>query len=169
MSDNQRRLVAWIAIVSICAVLLLVWSRVGRDSRWVEAGSLDDLKTDGVSYLSGQQVFVVSDGDSVVALLADAHHTDGERVLYCRSSGWFEGQHGEQFDGLGHYMLGPAESGLTRVAVRVAEGEVEVNPQEVIETLPRGGDLRNTTPPVGPFCNGDGVPPTEMTPGFTGS
>jgi hypothetical protein len=59
----------------------------------------------GVRYLVDEQIFVVADGDSVIALLAAAPHIEGVRVLFSRSSGWFQGQHGEKFDRRGHYML----------------------------------------------------------------
>ena len=90
---------------------------------------------------------------------------EGERVLYCPSTGWFEGQHGEKFDSLGYYQLGPARSGLTQVALRVTDDHVQVDPATMLDTPPRGDG--ESDPPEGPFCNADGATTVEVEPGFT--
>jgi Rieske Fe-S protein len=85
-----------------------------------------------------------------IALLARSTHL-GERVIYCRSSGWFEDPaHGTKFDRLGNYELGPAPRGLDRLATLVQDGVVWVNPNEVTLGPARGShDIK----PNGPFCS----------------
>jgi hypothetical protein len=77
----------------------------------------------------------------------------GERIVYCRSSGWFEDRaHGAMFDRLGNYVLGPADRGLDRLVTLVQEGVVWVNPNEITLGSARGS--YNGKPPAGPFCSG---------------
>jgi hypothetical protein len=167
MGGHRRRVnvlaIASTAAAVALAVVLIVQMRA---SPWKSAGSLSELQADGVRYLIDEHLFVVWDGDSAIALLDGAQHIDDERVLYCPSSGWFQGQHGEMFDRYGFYALGPGSSGLTRVAVRVSDESVEVNPEEIIGTPPRGahaGHDRDRT--NGPFCRSD--PLQEVEPGIT--
>lgn len=62
-------------------------------------------------------------------------------------------------------MLGPAASGLTRIALRITDGHVEINPDDVLGPIPKDNP-RNGVPPVGPFCSED--PLEEVEPGFAG-
>jgi hypothetical protein len=56
----------------------------------------------------------------------------GERVVYCPSSMWFDDSaHGDKFDRLGNYVLGPAPGGLDRLATLVQDGVVWVNPNDI--------------------------------------
>jgi len=154
-----------IALIGVAALVATVLLFTANDGPWVDAGSLARLREEGVVYLAAEEVFVVASGDSFVALSAAAPHMEGERVLYCPSTGWFEGQHGEKFDSLGYYQLGPARSGLTRVALRVTDDHVQVNPATTLDTPPRGEG--KSDPPDGPSCDGDGETPAEVEPGFT--
>jgi Rieske Fe-S protein len=93
---------------------------------------------------------VVDPPGTPIALLALSTHL-GEKVIYCRSSGWFEDPaHGTKFDRLGNYGLGPAPRGLDRLATLVQDGVVWVNPNEVTLGPPRG---RHDIRPTGPFCS----------------
>jgi nitrite reductase/ring-hydroxylating ferredoxin subunit len=152
VSGRARVVFFSVAMLLVAGSGLFVWVQRGASDAWVAAGSLADVQTDGVNYLPDERLFVVSAGDSVLALSALVPHRDdlGERVLYCERSGWFQGAHGEAFDRLGEYAFGPARTGLTRLAVRVVDGDIEVDPSTVVGT-PARGDARPQQP-VGPFC-----------------
>ncbi len=139
-----------------------------RDRGWVTAGTLQALDRKGVFYLPDQRIFVVANGGHPVALSAVSPHL-GERLLFCRSSGWFVDVHGDQFDHLGTYALGPAPRGMDRVAVRVEGDLVQVQPGAVTPGLPRGAG--KPEPPSGPFCSESTTfgPFTEGPAGFVAS
>ena len=125
---------------------------------WVRVGSIQDVRSQGVVSLPNVPAYVVVDPPgSPIALLARSTHL-GERVIYCRSSGWFEDlAHGTLFDRLGHYGSGPAPRGLDRLATVVQDGVVWVNPNEVTPGPPRGShDIK----PTGEFCINSTAPST---------
>lgn len=128
--------------------------------------SHDELLSRRVVYVEDAKIFVVANGDDVVALRSQAPHVPEDHVLFCPTSGWFEGHHGERFDALGRYALGPASEGLTRVAVRVDDAAVQIDPSANLGAPPRGAD---TDPPEGPFCSGDGELVPGSTPGYAAS
>ena len=118
---------------------------------WVRVGSIQDVRSQEVISLPEVPAYVVVDPPrSSIALLARSTHL-GEKVIYCRSSGWFEDPaHDTKFDRLGNYELGPAPRGLDRLATLVQDGVVWVNPDEVTLGAPRGShDIK----PTGPFCS----------------
>lgn len=117
-------------------------------------------------YVEDAKVFVVARGSDLVALRSQAPHVPDDHVLFCPTSGWFEGRHGERFDALGRYTLGPASEGLTQVAVRVDDGTVQIDPSVILGADPRGVD---TDPPAGPFCSGDGELVAGSAPGYAAS
>jgi nitrite reductase/ring-hydroxylating ferredoxin subunit len=159
-----RTIVVTLAVIVGLLAVLVVVRRSSSVSPWVDVGSLDELGRARVTYVEDSDVFVVVDSGDVVAFRAQAPHVDDDRVLYCPSSGWFEGKHGEKFDGLGRYTMGPSSGGLPRVAVRVDGDTVQVDPSAPTETPPRGAP---TTKPAGPFCWGEATaPPAETRPGF---
>jgi Rieske Fe-S protein len=147
-------LVIGVATVSLLLGLAFVRSLVAERSPgpgWVRVGSIQDVRSQGVVPLPEVPAFVVVDPPRTpIALLARSTHL-GERVIYCRSSGWFEDPaHGTKFDRLGNYELGPAPRGLDRLATLVQDGVVWVNPNEVTLGPPRGWrDIK----PTGPFCS----------------
>lgn len=171
MGDRVRPRQAWARHVAMvvaaagAAYLVANQLNAGREDPWVSAGSVAEVRAKQVVYLQEQGVFVVARGDRFLGLLDDPDHVEGDRVLYCRSSGWFqEPRHGEKFDGRGIYADGPAASDLDLVAVRVREGEVQVNPGVVTARTDRGsGEIEE---PRGPFCDGQTV---EAPPGFFAS
>jgi Rieske Fe-S protein len=118
---------------------------------WVRVGSIQDVRSQGVVLLPEVPAYVVVDPPrSPITLLARSTHL-GERVIYCRSSGWFEDPaHGTKFDRLGNYGFGPAPRGLDRLATLVQDGVVRVNPNEVTPGPPRGSQ---GIKPTGPFCS----------------
>ena len=159
-----RTIVVATAVFAASIAALVVVRRSSSVSPWLDIASVEQLRRERLMYLEEAEVFVAMSGDDVVAFRAQAPHVDDDRVLYCPSSGWFEGKHGEKFDGLGRYALGPSSGGLPRVAARVDGDTVQVDPTVPIETPPRGAP---TTKPVGPFCWNDGrVAPPETRPGF---
>jgi Rieske Fe-S protein len=118
---------------------------------WMRVGTIQDVRSQRVVSLPEVPAYVVVDPPGTpIALLALSTHL-GEKVIYCRSSGWFEDPaHGTTFDRLGNYGLGPAPRGLDRLATLVQDGVVWVNPNEVTLGPPRGThDIR----PTGPFCS----------------
>jgi len=143
-----------VVAVSLLLGLAVVRSLVAEPSPgagWVRVGSIQDVRSQGVVPLPEVPAFVVVDPPRTpIALLARSTHL-GERVIYCRSSGWFEDPaHGTKFDRLGNYELGPAPRGLDRLATLVQDGDVWVNPNEVTLGPPRGShDIK----PTGPFCS----------------
>jgi Rieske Fe-S protein len=147
-------LVIGVVAVSLLLGLAVVRSLVSERSPgpgWVRVGSIQDVRSQGVVPLPEVPAYVVIDPPRApIALLARSTHL-GERVTYCRSSGWFEDPaHGTKFDRLGNYELGPAPRGLDRLATLVQDGVVWVNPNEVTLGPPRGShDIQ----PTGPFCS----------------
>jgi hypothetical protein len=117
---------------------------------WVRVGSIQDVRAQGVVSLPQVPAYVVVDPPRTpIALLARSTHL-GERVIYCRSSGWFEDPaHGTKFDRLGDYGFDPAPRGLDRLAILAQNGVVWVNPNKVTLGPPRGSHLK----PTGPFCS----------------
>ena len=99
----------------------------------------------------------------VIALRGQAPHVPDDLVLFCPTSGWFEGRHGEKFDALGRYALGPASSGLTRVGVRIDGETVQIAPSVVLGAPARD---ERPYPPEGPFCSGSGELLPGPTPGY---
>lgn len=149
---------AKVFLAAAAAYVIANQLNAGREDPWVSAGSVEEVRAKEVVYLVGQGVFVVAGGDTFLGLLDDPDHVDGDRVLYCRSSGWFEDpRHGEKFDGRGIYADGPAASDLDLVAVRVEDGEVLVNPGVVTARTERGSERLED--PAGPFCVGAEGPP----------
>jgi hypothetical protein len=145
-------LVAAFAILVALAIARFSTSDNLPDAGWVRVGSIQDVRSQGVVLLPEVPAYVVVDPPRTpMALLARSPHL-GERVVYCPSSMWFEDPaHGDKFDRLGNYVLGPAPRGLDRLATLVQDGVVWVNPNEITLGPPRGPhDIR----PAGPFCSG---------------
>lgn len=153
-SRGGSLLVACVVAVSLLLGLAAVrfltaeWS---PGDGWVRVGSIQDVRSRGVVPVPEVPAYVVVDPPRIpIALLALSTHL-GERVVYCRSSGWFEDpSHGTKFDRLGNYELGPAPRGLDRLATLVQDGILWVNPNEVTPGPPRGS---HASKPAGPFCS----------------
>ena len=153
-SRGRSLLVTCLVAVSLLlglAVFRFLVAEWSPGAGWVRVGSIQDVRSRGVVPLPEVPAYVVVDPPRTpIALLARSTHL-GERVIYCRSSGWFEDPaHGTKFDRLGNYELGPAPRGLDRLATLVQDGVVWVNPNEVTLGPPRGShDIK----PTGPFCS----------------
>ena len=153
-SRRGSLLVIGVVAVSLLLGLAVVRSLVAEPSPgagWVRVGSIQDVRFLGVVPLPEIPAYVVVNPPRTpIALLARSTHL-GERLIYCRSSGWFEDPaHGTKFDRLGNYELGPAPRGLDRLATLVQDDVVWVNPNEVTLGPPRGS---HHTKPTGPFCS----------------
>jgi len=85
-------------------------------------GAIQEVRAEGVMPLPGVPAYVVADPPRTpITFLAQSPHL-GERITYCRSSGWFEDPaHGAKFDRQGNYVLGPADRGLDRRVTLVQE------------------------------------------------
>jgi hypothetical protein len=157
---------AWLAAILVAAGWTGADEAARRDPAmpWLDAGTVEEIRSSGVVYVRDGNAFVVANRDTFIGLSDVAQHLPRERVLYCPTSGWFVGLHGEMFDRLGNYALGPASSGLMRLEVRVVDDRVEVNPERALGAPERGSvepERRS-----GPFCGGDGEPLRETQPGF---
>jgi hypothetical protein len=168
-SRRVRAAVVGIAVAILgvgLSLALLSGGLIGPEA--TAAAALRAVDMSGVKYFPDEQVFVVANGSEPVALSAiiPGDSKVPERVLYCPTSGWFEGPHGEMFDRLGNYALGPAESGLMRVAVELSGDQVIVDPSHTLGAPPRFVDdptVPEPPPPLGPFC---ADPHVETQPGF---
>ena len=127
---------------------------------WRTVVTTDALERAGVAYIRGAGVFVVATDRGPVALSAESPHLD-HALQFCRSSETFIGTHGEVFDRRGFYVDGPAPRGMDRVAVREAEGVVQVDADEVTPGPPRGAGP--AAEPAGPQCD---LPGPEAPAGF---
>lgn len=136
------------------AVVRLSRSDGSPGAGWVRVGSVEDVRAQGVVFLPELPGYVVAEPPRTPITLLARSPQLGERIVYCRSSGWFEDPlHGSKFDRLGNYALGPAPRGLDRFATIVRDGVVWVNPSEITLGPPRGGHVSK---PAGPFCTARG-------------
>lgn len=148
-------LVSLVAVLGVLVGFAIIGSSTSDDSPglgWVRVGPMQDDRSQGAVLLSEVPAYVVADPPRTpVTFLARSPHL-GERVVYCPSSMWFEDPaHGDNFDRLGNYVLGPAPRGLDRLATLVQDGVVWVNPTEITLGPPRGP---HDMEPAGPFCSG---------------
>lgn len=155
-ADRRGGHTGWLVVVGIlgaltvAAVLIAVRHTDSPGPEWVRAGTVSDLEREHVVYLSDAQVFVIDGPSGPVALSALDPHL-GERIIFCRSSGWFEEpQHGSKYDGSGFYALGPSPRGMDRVGVRVVDGDVWVDPVRMTPGPPRNAEEPEAR--LGPFC-----------------
>jgi hypothetical protein len=152
-----RLVVAGIGLVVLGVVVASIAVGVPRrtlGTPWVRGAAVSTIRARGPVYVRDADAYLVAARpQSVIALVARSPQM-GEPVRYCASSGWFEDPaHGSKFDGLGRYALGPAPHGLDRLAVRLVDGVVWVDPAAVSTGPPRG---TATIPPSGRFCVGAG-------------
>jgi nitrite reductase/ring-hydroxylating ferredoxin subunit len=127
---------------------------------WTTVISLDALEGAGVAYVEDLRVFVVSTDGSPVALSAISPHL-GHPLVFCRVADVFQGKHGESFDRRGFYSAGPSPRGMDRVAIRVRDDLVQIDPEDV-----RPGPPRGAGPPLDPTGELCEVPGPVDSPGF---
>lgn len=138
------------------------------DTSWYRVDAVDDLRARRIVYVDEIETFVVAQpGEDPYALWASSPHL-GERLLFCRTSGWFfSPTHGEMFDLHGFYELGPADSGMIPRPVRVTDGIVEVDGGSELTPAPVA-DGRADPEPSGPMCTSGTGTVVEDEPGFVG-
>jgi hypothetical protein len=155
-------LAALILVVPVAGVARLFLAG-GEDDR---AGvSLARVRSEGVVYVESEGVFVVWTGDEPLALAAASPHLS-HRLLFCRSSGLFEGEHGEKFDRRGIYFGGPAPRGMDRVGIEVLGDRVLIDPDALGRGPGRGALAAEE--PEGRFClfGSESAEIVESPPGF---
>lgn len=153
MIVRVRRRAAIVAATAAALLGVITYALVaaGPGEPWVEVASVQSLRDAGVTYVPEANAFVVSRDDEPLALAAwSTHLGPSEPILFCRTSGWFfSPAHGEQWDRHGSYAYGPAPRGLDRLAVRVSQGIVYVDPTSVSRGEPPGDPVE---PPQGHPC-----------------
>lgn len=154
-----RRMAAVFLAAGVAYVGAVQMDRARERSR--PSVALERVRTEGVVYVPQHGIFVVDVDGRPLAVREDAQHV-GDRVLFCRSSGWFQGPHGEGFDRTGAYGAGPASKGLDRVEVRVVGDRAVLDLDRVLSGPARGEMAAQQ--PVGPLCQ---EPLVEGPPGFT--
>jgi hypothetical protein len=155
----RRRVLTWIGAVAVGVVGLSTLVLVLRGD---DALRLDDVR-EGVTFreLAGEQVFFVREDDDVRVFLADARHLPDDTLWWCPNEQVFvEVEHSSQFDRQGRKIAGPARGGLNRYAVRVVDGELVIDDDEIIlGRLTPHGELPKTfgRPDFGrPYDSGEG-------------
>ena len=154
------RLLIGAAIVVIAVIAAGVYRAWFSEGPWKFVATLDSLQPSSVTYMEDESTFVVVESDRVVALSAIDPHLE-HKDLFCEQAQLFQGAHGEKFDKWGTYFAGPAPRGLDRVAHRIKDGVVEIDPTDVTEG-PGRRDVR-AHDPEGPFCSEE---TEEGRPGF---
>jgi hypothetical protein len=148
-----RVVVAGLAFFALAAVVFALAVRVPTRSPgpgWVRGAAVSVVRHRGVVQVPLAHAFLVSDGTSRPIALYDRSPQMGERIRYCRASGWFEDPaHGSKFDGLGRYAVGPAPRGMDRFEVDLVDGVAWIDTSAILAGPARGAP---TTPPAGPFC-----------------
>ena len=167
----RPRFPSWRFGAALVAVLAVAGSAIGcgraleptGDGEWYRAGSLDELRAQRIVYLPEIETFVLAPlGEDPYALATDAPDGDG-RVLLCRTSGWFFVPDGpERFDIHGHVRAGTTATGMSARAIRVIDGQVEVQAGSAISlpAVPPDPD------PSGPMCDEGSEGFEEVQPGF---
>jgi nitrite reductase/ring-hydroxylating ferredoxin subunit len=162
-TGRRRSAVTLLVLLVALPVSFLVAMVTGGD--WRRVASARALEDRAVIYLRNLRVFVVQTEDGPLALSALSPHR-GDRVLFCPFADAFQEAHGALFDRRGFFLAGPAARGLDRVAVRIRDGFVEVDPSRTAPGPPRAGAAEDVSDPVpGPGARG----PAGLRRGATGS
>jgi hypothetical protein len=119
------------AILSMLIVAALVFG-FERDRGWVRIGSVEAVVRARVLHVSNLGLFVVSATPLPVAVSANGPR--GTPVSFCPASQTFLDAAGDEFARRGTLVRGSASRGLDRVAVRIRNGYVDVNPGMVTAT-----------------------------------
>jgi hypothetical protein len=112
--------------VVVIAVLVIGFE---RDRGWVRITSIDDVAKARVVHVSNLGLFVVAAAPIPVAVSATG--PEGRPVSFCPASRTFLDSAGDEFDRSGILLHGPAGRGLDRLAVRIRNDFVDVNPGQV--------------------------------------
>jgi hypothetical protein len=150
------------AVLSSCGRLLDDDGSSGAPGQY-EVGEIDDLRARRIVFVEEAEAFVVAmPGEEPFALSSNS--PDGNRLLFCRSSGWFFAPNdAESYDLHGHGVNTQADGDMTVHPVQVLpSGEVRVDMASQASPPTEMPDHD----PSGPSCGAgsDGVVETE--PGF---
>jgi hypothetical protein len=142
---------------------------------WVPVGSLVDLRSQGIVYLSEINAFVLAPADAEPyalwaatgdpLVIGDFPLAPSPRALFCEPTNRFVSPGGDVFDQHGVHESGPVQRGLGEFPVRVTDGMVEV---EVSEVTALGARDSSGNDPLFPNlgCLTAGGIPLEGMPGF---
>jgi hypothetical protein len=141
--------VAAVVVVAIALPLTLLRSLGNGDGdgapaddpgNWVAVGTLAEITPQGVVYRAEIAAFLMGRiGGEPLALSAADPSATGQRAIYCAPSDRFLFPAGDVFDADGVHVAGPGTRGLDRLAVRVRDGLVEVDPSSVTPAASTGG------------------------------
>jgi hypothetical protein len=148
---GRRRVLVILAVVAVWVTAAVTVGYI-RDRGWVRIGTREGIQSGKVVYVSDLRLFVVANGPSPVALSALSPHLR-ERLRFCPPAASFQDEHGDVFDRLGRYVLGPAPHGMDRVAIRIKGDFVDVKPAEVSSGPARGAGP--PAPTIEPLCPDD--------------
>jgi nitrite reductase/ring-hydroxylating ferredoxin subunit len=153
--QDARSLVVLVIAAALFMVVIywFAFREASPGPGWIRVGPVVDVQRQRVTKVD-DNAYVVSYGDFPLYAFA-ASYDEGihEAVYYCPSSGWFFNEpHATQFDITGKYKLGPAPSStLPRVAVTVLDGNVWVDPAQLVPGLVPGAETILQRP-EGPIC-----------------
>ncbi|MFZ0625853.1 MAG: hypothetical protein WAN34_05095 [Acidimicrobiia bacterium] len=132
-----RVILGAVTVLIAVAVAAFLWPGFLSRSDTVVAGTITDIESKNVVYLSKPGIYVVATDEGFLALDDDSRHV-GDRVLYCSLDDmFFSPAHGERFDRQGRYLAGPAQGDMGRYPVSVESGRVVVDTSQGPELPPR--------------------------------
>lgn len=123
----------WLLSIAVLALLLVgvLWWRAAEARSWHHIGSINPLwaETPLAAEVDGKPVFLTLVDGKVTAFNRQIPHPRGCNVeWHAREHRFIEGCLGTTFEQDGTYVRGPSWRHLDRFAVRVAAGEVAINP-----------------------------------------
>ena len=164
---TPRSSIRVVAVIGAAVIGLASCGRLAENgnvgSGSFEMGGIDDLRARRIVYVEDAQAFVISvPGEEPFALSSISD--EGDRLLFCRSSGWFQSAtSGAVYDLHGRRIDAEAQAGM---------------PAYFVETTPNGDVRLSTTPapappavapdtePSGPACTAGAQRVVEAEPGF---
>jgi len=173
---QRRRLRLSFAAIAVACVLVVAVSILFRSGRDVDSDGIRsggpgvrerplDTVPEGVSLIDvdGQPVFLVREGRKVTAFIADVRHLSGEPLWWCPTERVFVAPtHGEEFDGAGRKIGGPARGDLNRFPTRVEGSQLLIDANQIVVgsrvidggSAAEAGDGRPWDAGPGSFCAG---------------
>jgi nitrite reductase/ring-hydroxylating ferredoxin subunit len=156
MSRSAWVLLLVAALLAVGAIAYL-WPQTPGADGLINAGSVHEIESEGVSYLADPGIYVVTTDDGILALDDDSRHV-GDRVLYCGSNDRFSSPaHGETFNREGRYLAGPATGDMGRYPVTTENDQVFVD-VSAEPLLPSRSSIGGASP-TPTTCSGPEDPP----------
>lgn len=153
-APRSRRRTFFLSAGLVVAILLALFAGYLRDRGWTHVASRNVLRERAVLYVPDLDLFLVENGSDPLGLSARSPHR-GLRLLFCRSSGYFQDGSGGRFDRFGVHVRGPASRGMDRVEARLNGDLVDVMPNVLTK-----GSARTPRSPLmaaGPDCGDDAL------------